>query len=186
MCVCVSAHTRACLCVNGKLWMWEIPGSEDHCASHATTNCWQVTLTVMVGVMELQISPFLPPAVFPCRLPVLHLAWANICAKRMAGTSGGNIGTYTGEECVTARARFRPLPMVWGISILVSMCRYFIHIYANKVIYMLMKMLMPLYWEHGKRPGSCSSCCTFLTSVLTYIPTRCSSHSLCTNVGPSE
>jgi hypothetical protein len=32
----------------------------------------------------------------------LLLAWANICAKRMARTPGRNIGKYTGEECATA------------------------------------------------------------------------------------
>ena len=41
---------------------------------------------------------------------------------------------------------------------------------------MLMKMLMPLYWEHEKRPVSCSSCwhnphqCTYLYSYLVLKP----------------
>jgi hypothetical protein len=42
----------------------------------------------------------------------LRLTWANDCAKRMAKTPSGNIGKYTGEECATASARYRPLPML--------------------------------------------------------------------------
>jgi hypothetical protein len=43
-CVCVHAHALMGNCKCDK-----IPGSEVHHASHATTNCSQVTLIVMVG-----------------------------------------------------------------------------------------------------------------------------------------
>jgi hypothetical protein len=52
--------------------------------------------------MELQASPFQPPVYSPPAFSGLHLACANICAKRMARTPDGNIGKYTGNECVTA------------------------------------------------------------------------------------
>ena len=93
--------------VSGELWTWEIPGSEDHRASHATTNCCQVILIVTVQVMELQISPVSSSCSFP-----MQTLWPTSClgqhlAKRMAGTSDGNIAKYTGEECVNRQSKIQ-------------------------------------------------------------------------------
>ena len=129
-------HITQNLYINGKVWMWEIPGSEVHHASHPTINCSQIThscsnprcrfLPHFQGKQRPAMTrspiygwcdrtPDFPPFYLLLYsspdLSGLRLTWANNCANRMTRTPGGNIGKYTGEECATAWATSRPLPM---------------------------------------------------------------------------